>query len=144
MTPGGKNQRLGCTWYEEPGESVDPQIRIEFHSEAIYEPRCQVLFDTLLHEMIHVYFMLYACADSTCVCSQGGLSANLGDERHGRAFLWLARVLEDVSERMLGWKADVWSPAHHHMEVMGGEMHYLSHDLWVCWQGEKCMRPRPG
>lgn len=106
MTPGGKNPRLGCTEYE-CEDDTEPQIHIEFHSEALYEPRCQILLDTLLHEMIHVYFMLHACADSTCVCSQGGLSANLGEEGHGRAFLWLARVIEDVSERMLGWKANV-------------------------------------
>ena len=82
------------------------RTRITFHTSMFAEPRLNVLFDTLLHEMIHVYFAHFVCKDDVCVCWQA-LRKNIGNEGHGRAFLWVATAMEEVSERLLGWRARI-------------------------------------
>jgi hypothetical protein len=117
------------------------RIRITFHAANVAEPRAATLFDALLHQMIHVYFMQFACADRMCVCWQA-LRENLGGRGHGRAFLWIASAMEEVSERLLGWRASIWRLADHRREVERGEQQHCSlHDVDVCWPGAQCQRP---
>jgi hypothetical protein len=116
------------------------RTRITFHPNTLTSPHPTTLFSILLHDMIHVYFAHFACADNTCVCWTA-LRENLGDRGHGRAFLWIASALEEVSERLFEWRASIWSLADHRREVERGEQHCSLHDLDVCWPGAQCQRP---
>ena len=116
------------------------RTRITFHTGHVGGQHATSLFDTLLHEMIHVYFAHFACADDACVCWQA-LRENLGDRGHGRAFLWIASAMEEVSERLLGWRAKIWGLADHRREVERGEEHCSLHDVDACWPGAQCRRP---
>lgn len=120
--------------------SILTRMRIEFHAAIVAEPRAATLFDALLHQMIHVYFARFACADRMCVCWQA-LRENLGDRGHGRAFLWIASAMEEISERLLGWRADIWGLANHGREVERGGQHCSLHDVDVCWPGAQYRRP---
>lgn len=123
--------------------SILTRTRITFHAANVAEPRAATLFDALLHQMIHVYFMQFACADKACVCWRA-LRENLGATRHGRAFLWIACAMEEVSERLLGWRANIWGLADHRREVGRGGQHCSLHDVDVCWPGAQCQRPGCG
>lgn len=114
------------------------RTRITFNASIIAEPRVTELFDTLLHQMIHVYLMHFACADSACVCWQG-LRENL--RGHGRAFLWIGSAMQEVSEKLLGWRVKIWGLADHRRAVEEGEEHCSLHDVDVCWPGAQCQRP---
>lgn len=115
--------------------------RITFNSSHIIEakPRRDKLLSALLHEMIHVYLQYFACRHRNCICWRA-LGENLGEMGHGRAFLWVAKAMEEVSEPLLGWRVDLWDLAHHKSEVGRGEEHYSLHDLRVCWPGFGCQR----
>jgi len=115
------------------------RTHITFHPSTLASPHFTTLFDALLHEMIHVYFAHFACTDNTCVCWQA-LRENLGDSGHGRAFLWIASAMEEVSEKVLGWRVKTWGLADHRREVERGEQHCSLHDAEVCWPGVGCQR----
>jgi hypothetical protein len=106
----------------------------------VAEQHTSTLFDTLLREMIHLYFARFACADDACVCWLA-LHENLGVRGHGRAFLWIASAIEEVSEQLLGCRANIWGLADHQREVRRGEQHCSLHDVDVCWPGARCQRP---
>jgi hypothetical protein len=54
---------------------------------------------TLLHEIIHVYLLQFACRH----CPTDDVNVGNADN-HGRAFQILASALEDVVFKSLGWK----------------------------------------
>ncbi|GAB7322038.1 hypothetical protein MBLNU13_g03087t1 [Cladosporium sp. NU13] len=118
------------------------RTRITFHTGHVGGLHATSLFDTLLQEMIHIYFPPFACADNACVCWQA-LRENLGDTGHERAFLWMASAMEEVSERLLGWRASIWGLADHRREVERGEEHRSLRDVDACWPGAQSQRP-PG
>lgn len=63
------------------------------------------LLNTLLHEMCHAYLGLYSChAGSSCpsmTCSAVPFKQNHGSTQHGRAWQWLAKVIEDRAPLLL-------------------------------------------
>lgn len=116
------------------------RTRITFNTGNTAAPRPTTLVDTLLHEMRHVYFAHFVRVDDACICWQA-LRENLGATGHGRAFLWIASAMAEVSERFLGWRARIWGFAQHRREVQRDEQHCSLHDVDVCWPDARCQRP---
>ena len=84
-----------CRW-------VGPRIEIYKLSKHDREARLLSYLGTLLHEMVHAVFAIYACDADDC----RDRSENEGTNRHGPAFQTLLRAICSAAEIELG--VDLW------------------------------------